>query len=241
MGVFKGLKIRINENIFRVKRDGLNERGHLIHGRFNADDGTGYEAKCTMGFRRGKLRLSSNTAQRYTTLEVKDSRDPEWQHCFTHQQPVNFKSYLIMAASTEKHGGASNHHYVHSFNFWDMEGPTESSKKFTDDQLDENFGKKGKKFDVASGDLLHMINRDSELANNSTRAIDAYNDQLVAHSTRYAKLIGSVFRNQHLAFKIAKSFPTEDFMAELNEKISELRTIQTAVTEHFQTIMATFT
>lgn len=60
MGVFKGLKIRINENIFRTTRNGVKERSHLIHGRFNAKDGTSYESKCTLGFNRGKLRLASN-------------------------------------------------------------------------------------------------------------------------------------------------------------------------------------
>jgi len=30
MGVFTGLKIRINENVFRLKREGKQERAHLI-------------------------------------------------------------------------------------------------------------------------------------------------------------------------------------------------------------------
>lgn len=43
-GVFKGLKIRINENIYRTKREGKNERAHLISARFNAQNDLSYEA-----------------------------------------------------------------------------------------------------------------------------------------------------------------------------------------------------
>lgn len=50
MGVYKGLKIRINENIFRNTRNGVRERTHLIHARFNSKDGTSYEGKCSLGF-----------------------------------------------------------------------------------------------------------------------------------------------------------------------------------------------
>lgn len=130
-------------------------------------------------------------------MEVMDTTrfNGEWKQCFTIQQSIDFKSNIIMAASTEKHGGAANYHYINSFNFWDVEGPTESSKRLVEGEIDDDFGKAGKKFDASAYDLLHLINQDSDLANNSTRAIDAYNDQLVAHNSRYAKLIASVYRN----------------------------------------------
>lgn len=43
-----------------------------------------------------------------------------------------------------------------------------------------------------------------------------------------------------MALEIAKAFPTEDFMAELNNGITEFRTIQGSITEHFKSIMGTF-
>ena len=146
-----------------------------------------------MSFKRAKLRLSSNTEEGYINLEVLDSRNKEWVHCFTINQPIDYPSSMIMAAGTEKHGGVPNYHTVHSLNFWDVEGPTSDTSKMND--VDENFAKAGKKFDFQASDLLHFINSDSDLAHNATRAIDAYNDQLIAHNTRYAKLIGNVFRN----------------------------------------------
>jgi len=139
---------------------------------------------------------------------------------------------MILAAGSEKHGGIPNFHTVHSVNFFDMEGPADTFNKMKDEE-DDDFKKAGKKFNVKSEDLLHMINPDSDLAHNATRAIDAYNDQLIAHNTRYAKLIGNVYRNQHLATSIGSSFPTNDFMADLNNKIDEYRTIQTAFTQHY--------
>lgn len=134
-------------------------------------------------------------AENYINLEVMDSKYGEWKQCFTIMQSIDYKTSIVLAASTEKHGGESNHHFVHSFNFWDMEGPTESSKKNVDGFFDDDFDHAGKKFDANAFDLLHLINADSDLAHNATRAIDAYNDQLIAHNSRYAKLIASVYRN----------------------------------------------
>ena len=66
---------------------------------------------------------------------------------------------------------------------------------------------------IAQGvDLLHLINKDAELATDRTKVISAYNDQLIAHNTRYAKLIGSVYRNQHIAENLVSSFPDQDFL-----------------------------
>jgi len=145
---------------------------------------------------------------------------------------------MIIASASERHGGIPNFHTVHSVNFFDVEGPASDKNKMKDE--DDEFKSAGKKFTFKSEDLLHMINPDSDLAHNSTRAIDAYNDQLIAHNTRYAKLIGNVYRNQHLATSIGSSFPTDDFMADLNNKIDEYRTIQTAFTQHYQGIIGTF-
>jgi hypothetical protein len=68
---------------------------------------------------------------------------------------------------------AQNYVTVHSYNFFDLEGPTGDNNKDEDD----DFFKAGKAFATGeSVDLLHFINADSDLAHNATRAIDAYND-----------------------------------------------------------------
>lgn len=192
-----------------------------------------------MGFSRAKLRISSNSKAKTTTLEIKDRRDDEWTPCWTLSSAIDFKSYLVIAANTDSHGSPANYHYLHSFMFWDTEGPVEVAKKHKG-QYDSAFSEKGKEVKMDSEDLLHLINTDSELAKDADKAMSAYNDQLLAHNTRYAKLIGSVYRNQHLAQEMGASFPSQDFMAELNDKINEFRALQKNFEEHFVKIGRNF-
>jgi len=87
--------------------------------------------------------------------------------------------------------------------------------------------------------LLHLINTDSDLAKDKTKVISAYNDQLIAHNNRYAKLIGSVYRNQHIAENLVESFPDQNFLKNVTSTIAEFKLLQDGFTNNFQGVKET--
>jgi hypothetical protein len=128
-----------------------------------------------------------------------------------------------MASSSNP--SSPNYHYIHSVKFYDIDGPTEPADTGDEDEID-----------IKQADLLHTMNKDADLAHDATKAISAYNDQLIAHNNRYAKLIGSVYRNQHIATEIMQSFPDQEFMNGLNNKISDFKTLNNEFTKHFDKV-----
>jgi hypothetical protein len=145
---------------------------------------------------------------------------------------VDFPSYYVMAASTER--TAPNFHYIYSVQFWDSDGPNKTHMFDEQHQVSEEDAEIGQQEFIPHGqDLLHLINTDSDLARDKTKVISAYNDQLIAHNNRYAKLIGSVYRNQHIAENLVESFPDQDFLKNVTSTISEFKQLQDGFTNNF--------
>lgn len=224
-GVFSGVKITINENIKRSEdANGVMQRAHEITGLFNIfGDEYKRPVKCLIPFERALIRIVSDVKAHNFKLEVKPKNADSWTTCFTIEQPVDFPTYFIMASSTESQ--TPNHHYVHSMGFWDTDGPPKKADKSDEEAVN-----------TQQEDLLHSMNKDGELAHDSAKAISAYNDQLIAHNSRYAKLIGSVYRNQHLATEIMQAFPTQDFMNSLNNKITDFKALNNDFNKHFDKV-----
>ena len=187
-----------------------------------------------MAFDRTKMRITSEGESQLLFIEFKNYQDDLWQHCMTIPAAIDFPSYYVMAASTER--TAPNFHYVYSVQFWDSDGPEKNAKKFDDQHHieDEDIEIGKQEFIPHGADLLHLINTDSDLAKDKTKVISAYNDQLIAHNNRYAKLIGSVYRNQHIAENLVESFPDQNFLKNVTSTIAEFKILQDGFTNNFK-------
>ena len=62
-------------------------------------------------------------------------------------------------------GAKPNHHFVHSIDFWDTDGP---EKKEPEEDSTE--------IEAKMEDLLHNMNKDGDLAHDANKAMSAYND-----------------------------------------------------------------
>lgn len=74
--------------------------------------------------------------------------------------------------------GKSNHHFIHSINFHDLE-----------EVINSDAGAKHEPLTKGSTDLLHEGNKDSDLYKNKSATVLAYNRQLTRYNTLYSKLV----------------------------------------------------
>lgn len=115
-----------------------------------------------MDFSRATLRIASDP-ERGTSMKIKRHGENLFTDCFNLEQTTLPGNIFTVFASFSG-AGKSNHHYLHSIKFYDLEDVIKSSDETKHEPMQEG-----------SADILHQGNKDASLATDRNASIIAYN------------------------------------------------------------------